>query len=297
MTTRSSRRAAVAIAALLSTGALLVPPAGAAPPASDADLIATVGSDNALWTSNTFDTKWVSQGGHLTSAPSVAYDGERLLYVGRGADANVWIRSNSVGWRAFGPAGTNCDGPTIAVSGSAPTMVAVACRGGDGAVWLAKTSADSGGLPVFSGWQRIGGVVKHGVTVSDVSPDGNKARFAFTATGGDNALWYAIDGGLPWSRLGGQCTAAAAESEFSDVSACRGGDGAVWTYDNSAFSRLGGNVVGKPAVTVYSDDSRGAYAVGTDGRVWQWAGGQSWTSLGGSARHGVAVITFLDVSP
>jgi hypothetical protein len=68
----------------------------------------------------------------------------------------------------------------------------------------------------------------------------------------------------------------------------------VWVYD-TAFSRLGGNVVGKPATTVYSDDGKGAFAVGTDGRVWQWTGGQNWSSLGGSARHGVAVLTFYGI--
>jgi hypothetical protein len=291
------RTAGTAAAVLASTALLVAAPTGAAAApdvsaqGSEVDLIATVGSDNALWTRVSNGGGWESLGGRLTSAPSMAYDGEDILFVGRGGDANVWIRSDVAGWRAFGPPGTNCEGPTISVSGD---TVAVACRGGDGAVWVAKTRSYSGPLPAFSGWQRIGGTVKHGVTVSDFNQDGTTPRFAYTATGGDDALWLLAEG-HSWERLGGRCTAAAAESEFADVSACRGGDGAVWAYVEG-FARLGGNILGKPAVTLYSDDTVGAYAVGTDSRVWEWAGGQSWRSLGGSARHGVAALTFYGTS-
>jgi hypothetical protein len=279
-------------------------PAVATPESDDLDLVAVVGQDNALWVND--GSGWESLGGQLIDTPSIAIGTRDVYYVGLGFDRNVWIRTDHLGWTRFGPANTRCDGPSaVALPGfglefneyRTPPGLKVTCRGGDGAVWSAGVGEPRiWAVPTTSGWQFIGGGVKYGVSVSDVSAHGTHA-VAYTAVGNDDAVWINEGSGAwptlegTWYREGGQCTGPAAASEFLEYVGCRGRDGSLWLQGESWFP-FGGKIQGKPAITVHSDDSLHAYVLGGDGGVWTRSDSGPWTPYSGVGRYGVAVATF-----
>jgi hypothetical protein len=280
-------------------------PAVATPASDDVDLVAVVGQDKALWVND--GSGWESLGGQLIDTPSIAIGTTQVYYVGLGIDRNVWIRTDDIGWTRFGPANTWCDGPSaVAFSGidgqfgeyMSPPGLMVTCRGLDGAVWTASVSEPRmWDVPTTRDWQSIGGGVKYGVSVSDVSDPW--PAFAYTAVGNDNALWINEGSGAwpllegTWYREGGTCTGPASASEFLEYVGCRGLDGSLWLKGESWFP-FGGTIQGKPAITVHSDDTLHAYVLGNDRRVWTRDDSGPWTPFGGVGSYGVAVATFYD---
>jgi hypothetical protein len=296
--TTASRRGRIAVAGLLLIavgGVGASTPAVATPASDDVDLVAVVGQDNALWVND--GSGWESLGGYLIDTPAVTVGETQVYYLGLGTDRNVWIRTDDIGWTRFGPTGTRCDGPSAVVSGfGGPTpTLAVACRGGDGAVWSAHVPDQETGVPTTSSWRYVGGGVKYGVNVSDVQPwVVDDPMFAYTAVGTNDAVW--INEGGTWYSEGGQCWGPASADEFLEYFGCRGLDGSLWLKqswrEGASWFAFGGKMQGKPAITVHADDSLHAYVLGGDGRVWTRSDSGSWTLYGGVGRYGVAVLTF-----
>jgi hypothetical protein len=258
-----------------------------------ADLVAVTGRDNALWVRDT-GGPWLSLGGYLIDAPTVVLGQHQVFFVGLGRDHNVWIRSETEWWRRFGPVDTWCLGPSAVVSG---TQLGVTCRGGDGAVYAARTADPSTGLPSVGSWQRLGGLVKHGAAVSDFSEDGIAPEFLYSAIGNDDAGWYRFHDTW-WVRLFAQkCAGALAASEFGEIWACRAPTGrtTVFWFDEASGNiqarDIGGLIKGRPAVSVDPDGVYRVYALGGDDRIWRNDNGAGWHLFGGAGYHGVSAAS------
>lgn len=280
--TTAGRVLAVAVGAALLAG-LSAAPATAQP--TDLDVVAVAGSDEKLWVYDSHDRAWSDLGGVLTGTPAIATGNHDLYFFAVGTDNNVWVRTYERDWARYGLAGTNCVGVSAVVSGP---MLAVSCRGSDGAAWVTQSREPRSGLPRAGTWRSLGGVVQYGVSVGDASTTASAAQFLYAAVGSDNSIW--ADEGAGWGQIGGQCTGAASLSEFAEALGCRGADGALWVLEDR-WRSFGGQIVDKPGVTVHENGVVRAYVTGTGGSIWT-SSGSGWTRLSGASTYGVAVVSF-----
>jgi len=136
---------------------------------------------------------WISLGGQITDAPTVAYTSpDSWLMTATGTDGKVWTRSADSGWSSIGaPSGLSVYGRPSAVADGSNTYVAI--RTNDDSVWL--DTADASGD--WSGWTSIGGTVSASPTL--LATSSGSVRLFDRAS--DYTLWEndLSAGGSSWS--------------------------------------------------------------------------------------------------
>jgi alpha-galactosidase len=174
---------------------------------------------------------WVSLGGQIIDAPTVAYTGPGSWQLtATGTDDQIWTRSASSGWSSIGaPTGLSVYGRPSAVADGSSTYVAV--RTNDDSVWLDTLDTASG---TWSGWTGLGGTISDSPTLL-TTPSGVR----LFARASDYTLWENDLTGAAWSGWFKQnsftsddfsgALGAAADSATGDGAqlAYRGVDGAV----------------------------------------------------------------------
>lgn len=292
--------APLALAAVAASVAA-VPAAAQTPPTiadeDRLDLLAVTGLDDALWVRWTDETRWTSLGGVLTDAAVVVAGADELLFLGVGADRNVWVRTETQSWKPLGPRGTDCSAPSAVV---VDVDLVVACRGADGALWVGEAAIDRAGLPAITGWSSRGGVLKHGPAVFHYLPDEGPGIAVHVVVGGDDQLWERTDDD-GWARASEKtCGAAPGVAEFGYALGCKDLTSArlrVFYDGPSSGGRVPSSIKGRPGVAVDEDGVTRFYALGADDRVW--VTGQSepgsalepFRAVGGAGRHGVSAVS------
>ncbi|HVM27317.1 MAG TPA: Ig-like domain-containing protein [Mycobacteriales bacterium] len=263
------------------------------------DILAVIGSDAQVWARSSKASGWTPLGGALVDAPVVVAGYDESYVVGVGRDRNVWIRgfSTSAGWRPLGPAGTNCAAPSAVVSGS---TFAVVCRGGDGALWVAKTAVSGTRIPAVTSWSSMGGGFRFGPSVSDVSPNGFTADFLYSGVGNDGRIWSRTED-TGWTPLAApRCGGISTASEFFEAVSCRNdATSALKTfagYTSNDGRVIPSAIVGRPAVAVDADGVARHYVLGTDSALYtarQAADGTTggFSRISGAGAHGLSAVS------
>ena len=278
-------------------------PSGSVTPVAPViDRVAVVGTDNGLWVRRSDSSAWGTLGGTLIDTPSIVVNGSTTYYVVLGSDRNVWVRTDAIGWDRLGPVGTNCQGPSAAVSKG---WLAVGCTGGDKALWVGKTALPASGLPKLPGWGSMGGILKTGPSLSDASTGTSGAAFGYTVLGADSRPWFRTDA-VGWKmRSNALCGGVVASSQRAEALACKD-DASASLKTFHAPSQPGatllapkivnGSIQGRPAVTADSTGTARYYVLGSDGTIWRATQQPNGTltpfSLwGGAGRHGLGAAT------
>jgi hypothetical protein len=240
---------------------------------------------------------WYSLGGQTVAPPAVVDIGNQPYYIATGTNGALFIRTINTGWNQFAP--SFCfNSPSATWNG---VFLYVACRGGDSALWVARTLAAPGQISFPSVvWTDYGGGLSDGPAT--VLQGGFGSPPAFVAPTSSGLVWYhgpaVSDAWVPTNEncVGGHLAADSGPGK-TPVGACRGPDAQAW------FSFLpgippfvtdpqGGVIVGGPGVTSANNDTGSpiVYAMGTDGQVWAHdtnAPTFAWAPLGGQVLNGV----------
>jgi hypothetical protein len=250
----------------------------AAPPGAPTGVVAVASDAQATvsWTAPASDGSAPITSYTVTSNP----DGITAQTGGSRRTASVTPLRNGIAY-TFTVAATNRIGSTV----SAPSAPVTPSSG-------PPPPPPPPPAPVFSSWERAGGVL----AFAPVASTWGSERLDVFVAGTDGILYHRfIDGGAwqPWEGLPGP-PGHAVTSEASAVSAevgtvdifVRGGDAALWhrRYANGlweGWQRLGGVLAGAPAavtlgagridVFVEGTDSR-LYLDAFDGDTWSWSG-------------------------
>lgn len=172
---------------------------------------------------------WVSLGGQLTDAPTVAFTSPASWTLfARGADGQVWSRTSQGKWSAIGaPNGDAIYGrPGAAVDSSGTTYVAV--RAKDDSVWV--RSQDRGGA--WSDWSNLGGVVSGSPTL--LATEGRVYLFERAS---DYTLWQVnhVDGAWGgWFKR----TEFPSDSFTGALGAAPGANGSAWAAVRGPDDRI-----------------------------------------------------------
>jgi polyvinyl alcohol dehydrogenase (cytochrome) len=255
------------------------------------------GADGQLWAqAPQLASGWQPLGGRIIAAPAVAAAPNpggatpaQPLFIGTGTDSRLWIRSAATTWQAVG--GAKCiGGPAAVITGTTSSGLAltVACRGTDNALWYSTVPVPSSGLPTFTTWNTLGGVLSAGPAVAPVG--GTLTFFVQSSTGQLQtrtlATGYTV---MPWSCTGQPAAALQAASGVTTF-ACTSTGGALLESASSGSgwttaASLGGRLLGGPGVGAASLETV-FVGEGTNQAVWEvtLAG---WTSLGGKVVGGV----------
>ena len=307
----SSLRRAITATACFAAAVAVVAPTSAAS-AADPDLrasvanpvhvVAVTGTDNGLWVKYTDEANFRNLGGILTDAPAVALGYEADYFVGVGGDRSLWVRTLDRGWQRLGQANARCAGVSAVVSAD---LFVVACRGDDNAGWVAWGQVPSGdGIPTIGNFVRLGGVLKHGLSVidaADYSNDNPRANAIYIGVGTDNRPYFNPGGGRPWQLADNTtCGGTLTFSEFGDVGACRNlSTDAMKTFHfNREDYPMTGRVQGRTGVAVdLEDGDTRHYALGIDGNIYVARQAPDGTLggfrlFGGSGKFGISAASF-----
>jgi hypothetical protein len=255
-----------------------------------------IGGDgvNSGWAMSTYESVYALE----------SYSGD--VYAGLGASANdaeVWKWNGST-WAKIGGDSIN--------SGWTTNYEAVYSMTNDGTnlyVGLGNTAAD-GEIWKWNGtsWTKIGGDgTGPGAEIEYVSSLDyfNSKLYAGTAsTAGDGDVWEYS--GTTWTKIGGDGVnsgwaastyeiVASLSNDGTNLYAGLGnsnGDGEVWKWNGSAWTKVGGDSLNSGWTTNQGDGVysmaysggklyTGLYDTGGDGTLWSWDD-SSWTILGGS---------------
>ncbi len=263
-------------------------PTRAAGRATDGTGWMTTGNDAAP---PVFGGTWSSlnTGAIIGSAAAVSVPGSAggvPYYVATGSDHNVYVRSESVSWRSLSPPGTNCTSSPAATSAyeraSGQTLLVVACRGADGALWYVSgaVSANPSVLPSASGWKSLGGgMTTDGPAIAAIPPFTSVNNdLTFLVNGLDGQVWARTLSAswwqTPWGCTGHLGAAAVSSSIFQVFAfACQGNDGAVWMATDRGGSwnlfSLGGTVLDGPGIALGPDSITVVAEGRTDHQVYQ----------------------------
>ena len=260
-----------------------------------ADVAAATSTDRALYTNE--GQGWRKLGGTLLSAPAVTVINGEPYYFGVSTDHNVWVRTDRLGWRKFGPSYTNCaSSPGVTFSGG---RLYLACTGPDRRLWATSTTVTPGTLPyVSTGFSNFGGSVGSSPAVAAV---GSKVTFFVDGPGG---IVYTRTPSTGWAARGWRCmsppAAAASASGTGATFACIGTDHNLW-YEPYTTSRgwYGRSHLGPPPAEGFSAGVLGVDANverfdvtgASSSRVYTRTPGTAWTSLSGATIGGVALAS------
>lgn len=257
----------------------VVPSTGAAVSVASNPVIATRGSDGALWYqayNGTAWSGWTSLGGQVNSnVVGVAQSTNASVFL-RGVDDAIYSFTDTGTWSTiWNPlGGTLTSDPAVVVDQSAATWVFA--RGTDFALYA---RVQSGG-----GWTRLGGRLASDPTA--ISHAGNLSVFLL---GTENDLWSITNTGGTWGAmgsLGGTLTSnpAAVVSGPGVVSVfARGVGNGLWGITpGQAWTPYGGQLAGDPVPVVDSTGIVWVFARMSDGSIsaMSMATPGTWISLG-----------------
>lgn len=291
---------AVVMAVSLGTAPVAVAAAASTGPPSPAPGIAP-GAANVSGTNYVFYTatdgtvqmkslatggQYESAGGHLVSAPSpivtaVGHEGLAAFVVfGEGTDHKLWYTTCT----AEGPTVSDCTGSWTSLGGALSSGPAAAyntdsdnysvyVRGSDGAVW----GRDYNGTG-WSAWYRTGGALLAG-TGPAAAYDAND----YVLVVGTNRQLYIHRAGVTgFTAVGGATNSSPALADTTSglVGFARGTTNSLW-YHQFQQSTPGWHPLGGVLTTGPGGSASGAtpyaYALGSDGQVWQHTGLDSGT--------------------
>jgi kumamolisin len=254
--------------------------------------VGAVGTDNSLWTLTSDSTSFTWKGGGLSAAPAVvsiprASGPSGIVYIVTGADHDLWVRSETLGWQRLFDIPVYCiDNPAgVVISG----IMYVACQGSDRALWHAEGPAPLlQSLPSLNkaAWQSLGGTLTAGPAVAQVA--GNPMYFALGSdrriyTRGSSSGYVATN----WACVGHPAAATVGTTSYF---ACHGADGALWYATYSASwsdpKSLGGQILDGPGIAA-NQSAVNFFVEGTDGSVWHRALNTGWTKDPSSVQFGV----------
>jgi GH25 family lysozyme M1 (1,4-beta-N-acetylmuramidase) len=256
------------------------------------------GGDGALWVqAPQLGGGWQSLGGQIAAPPAVAAvpnangtTPESPLFIATAPNHELWLRSLTAGWEELGPVGGLCLGPPAAVvtGSAAPYTLTVACEGTNRSLWETQTQWSGTGLPTFTGWTNLGGILSAGPAVAPVG-----GTLTYFVLGTNGAVWTSTGGGFSqtsWDCIGAPAAATQAASGVTTF-ACQGTDNALWTATNSGSGwsgaqSLGGQLIGGPGIAATSGQVQ-IFAEGADRAVWEWTYTSGLFSLGGVVSDGV----------
>ena len=257
------------------------------------------GTDNGIWvatgTATGFSGFTRVPAGLTTRAPAaVTTTGTRVYLSVIGTDKALWQTYTDVdsrgrpttwaAWQSLG--GTLTTAPTAA--SSARGTLAVAARGGDGALWYRTFNGTT-----WSGWASAGGL-SIAAPALDVVDSGT---YRLAVAGTDGAVWTRrltpTGGGTAWSPLALTAGFAPGLSGTSwtalQVRAMATGNGVGGvreTWGTGQVLDIGGHVTSAVALAETSATEVWAFARGTDNALW-WAvtsssGTTTWRLVGGT---------------
>ena len=260
-----------------------------------ADVAAATGTDRALISNE--GLRWRNLGGTLLFAPAVKVINGEPYYFGIGADRNVWVRTDRLGWQKFGPSGTRCaSSPGVTFSGG---RLYLACTGPDRQLWEASSTVTPGTLPHVTGFSNLGGIIASAPAVAGV---GSNVTFFADAPGG---TVYTRTPSTGWTATGWHCAsppaAAQSASATSATFACVSADRSLWyapyttSHGWSPPSRLGPpseEGLSTAALGVDANAQRFDVTGATTSGVYTRTPGTTWSSLGGATIGGVALSSY-----
>lgn len=264
-------------------------------------------SDSETWTKRLGDEQSGSwSDGHASVESSIAYGSD--VYVGTGnstGDAEVWKWNGST-WSKVGGDGLSgswmdamYEGVySLATNGTA-LYAGLGLTQGDAEVWTCNLSTNC------SSWTKIGGDGNGpgGTYVSSMVTHAGSLYVGTTASAG-GADVFKYEGNSTWTQVGGDGLRSSwAVSTFEAVSALRSdganlyaglgtttGDAEVWSWNGTAWTKIGGDGVGGSWNTNYElvnalHSFGGSLYAGlgsgaNDAEVWRYSGG-AWTQVGG----------------
>ncbi|MCA1695923.1 MAG: alkaline phosphatase family protein, partial [Actinobacteria bacterium] len=222
------------------------------------------GTDGALWVNR--GNYYEARGGQLLDAPALAVVNGAMAYVVVGTDHQLYIRSDAETWRRLSSSYTYCNAnPAITVNG---TTFIVACKGGDGALWVSQTGLTGSGLPVVGGFSSLGGRLNAGPAVAVVN---NELTFLVTGTDQRVSVRTLTAGysGTSWFCVGHPAVASNGGQAYF---ACNGTDGQLWYSQNSGSGwggtfPAGGRVLGGVGIAA-GPSAADIYVEGVDYQGW-----------------------------
>ncbi len=236
----------------------------------------------------------------VVGAPAVCSQStNRLDLFVRGTDNALWWRHEAGGvwsaWTSLGGVLTSSPAATGFIIGS-NYVVYVGVRGTNGALYW-KQTMDGGGA--WTSWLSFGGQLLEG-TGPAVYSQGNTVGFFVTGT---NHQLYRLYSSPVWKSFGGYLTSSpsATSPRFNIIYvAARGGNGALYlryTTDGgtnwASWYSWGGQLLEGtgPALVSPNPSYSTGFVTGTNHRLYSFAGGTSWQSLGGYLTSGPAAAS------
>jgi hypothetical protein len=165
-----------------------------------------------------------------------------------------------------------CDGSPAGVvtdAGGGALTLTVACMGGDKALWYDQGPITTTSTPVLDSWASLAGYLIAGPAVAVV-----QNNLTFAVSGGDGMIWFrtlTVDyQRTTWACLGHPALASWSTTAYF---ACTGGDRALYYALNtgsgwSGAASLGGKARGGPGLAVTPDEAV-MFIRGDDDAVWQ----------------------------
>lgn len=228
------------------------------------DLVTVTGTNGAAY-QRTTPNGFSNLGGSLKSAPSIAQTSSDDYLFAIGSNDNVYVGEKGKAFRAFGPSGTVCQNVSAAVIGN---TIAVACRGSNGALYVAKTTATAGQLPgPVARFTNLGGTSLAGTGPSVSTGSG---AFRYTVVGTDHVVYSRTDS-AGFSRTSGAptCYSPAAVNGSGTVLACTNSSGGLQARKNGAtsYTTLAGAVRGRIGTAVDPNGATRYYVVFSNNAV------------------------------
>jgi streptogramin lyase len=232
-------------------------------------LVAAVGSDQTLWQQMDLGG-WNSPGGLFLAAPAIVSvpDGKAgaPLYIGVGADHDLWVRTASHGWQRLDDLPVNCiDNPAATVSRG---ILYVACQGADHRLYSVQGGVTADIPPVFSrgSWTNLGGILSAGPAIAAIPGRGidimvvgrDKRVYEYYQASPSGPPSYHPD---PFMCSGHPAIASTLDGSHAYFG-CHGLDGALWSSEIDGTTNagdwfntasLGGMLIDGPAIAATSD--------------------------------------------
>ncbi len=259
------------------------------------DVAAAAGKDRALISNE--GQGWRNLGGALLFAPAVKVINGEPYYFGIGTDRNVWVRTDRLGWRKFGPSWTNCaSSPGVTFSGG---RLYLACTGPDRQLWEASSTVTPGTLPYVTGFSNFGGIIASAPAVAALG-----SKVTFFAKGREGTV-YTRTPSTGWAATGWRCVSPPAAAQSTSATgatfACIGTDRNLWYAPyTTSHGWYAASSLGPPPAEAFSAGALGVDAnvqrfdvtgAATSG-VYTRTPGTAWSSLGGVTIGGVALSSF-----
>jgi streptogramin lyase len=268
-------------------------------------LVAAVGSDNTLWQQQDL-AGWNSPGGLFLAAPAVVSVPDTKagapLYIGVGADHDLWVRTTSHAWQPLDDLPVHCiDNPAATVSLG---TLYVACQGADRRLYSAQGMVVPDVPPVFSrsSWTNLGGILSAGPAIAAIPGRGvdimvvglDKRAYEYYKASPSEKPSFHPDGFM----CSGHPAIAATPDGTHGYFGCHGLDGALWSSEIDGTTNagdwfntasLGGQLIDGPGIAA-SGAGPTFYVEGLDHALYERGPFGGYRNDGGYIQYGTAAV-------